>query len=87
MALLGDSDGGLLREGLRQFLHGTITPLSDIVGGQIAEVWEGGAPTFNFDRLFASDISGRARAFGTMVTAGMDIAKAAALSGLITDDN
>ena len=36
----------------------------------------------NFDALFAADLSGRARAFQSMVGGGMDVAKAAALSGL-----
>ena len=35
---------------------------------------------------WASDISGRARAFGSMVKGGMDIPKAAALSGLLLEE-
>ena len=35
-----------------------------------------------WDELRASDLAGRARAFQSMVGAGMDIAKAAALPGL-----
>ena len=38
----------------------------------------------DWEELRASDIAGRARAFGTMVTGGMDLDKAAALSGLLT---
>ena len=38
---------------------------------------------FNFDRLFASDLQGRARSFQSMVGGGMDVGKAAALAGLM----
>ena len=40
----------------------------------------------NFDKLFASDLSGRARAFGSMVQGGMDVTKAATLAGLMEQD-
>ena len=36
-----------------------------------------------FDRMFASDLSGRAWAFQTMVGGGMPVDKAAALAGLM----
>ena len=39
--------------------------------------------TLDWEELRASDIAGRARAFGTMVTGGMDLTQAAALSGLL----
>ena len=39
--------------------------------------------TLTFDRLFAGDLSGRARAFQSMVGGGLDVEKAAALSGLM----
>ena len=42
--------------------------------------------TLSFDALYASDITGRARAFQSMVGGGMDVAKAAALSGLMADE-
>ena len=37
----------------------------------------------SIDRLFASDLIIRARAFRSMVGGGMDVAKAAALAGLL----
>ena len=40
----------------------------------------------SFDRMMASDLSGRARAFQSMVGGGMDVAKAAALAGLMESD-
>lgn len=42
--------------------------------------------TLSFDRLFAADLSGRARVFQSMVGAGMDINRAAALAGLMDTD-
>jgi hypothetical protein len=36
--------------------------------------------------MFASDLSGRARAFQSMVGGGMDVSKAAALAGLMDAD-
>ena len=42
--------------------------------------------SMNFDKLFASDLSGRARAFGSMVQGGMDVTKAATLAGLMEQD-
>lgn len=42
--------------------------------------------TFSFDKLFASDLSGRARAFQSLTGGGMEAAKAAALSGLMEAD-
>ena len=40
----------------------------------------------DFSSLFASDITGRARAFGSMVNGGMDIERAAGLSGLLAGE-
>ena len=36
-----------------------------------------------FDRMFASDLSGRAQAFQSLVLAGMDPGKAANMAGLM----
>ena len=78
-------DGAGSREGFRQFLHLTITPVALAVAGQVAARFETEV-SFNFDRLMASDLSGRARAFQSMVNGGMDVAKAAALAGLMSND-
>ena len=42
--------------------------------------------SINWDELRASDLSGRARAFQSMVTAGMPVADAVAIAGLMVDD-
>ena len=44
---------------------------------------EGQPISLSFDGLFAADLAGRARAFQSLVNGGMDVAKAAALAGLM----
>lgn len=79
------TDGTAQREGWRRFLHGTIAPVAAAVAGELAMKLD--APVqLNFDSLFASDLTGRARAFSGMVKGGMAVADAAALAGLVTDD-
>ena len=81
-AMLG-GDANEMREGYRQFLHGTILPVSKLALGELREKLDSPTLALAFDDLMASDISGRARAFGSLVTGGMDIERAAALSGLL----
>ena len=42
--------------------------------------------SLSFESLFASDLSGRARAFRSMVEAGMALDQAASLAGLMLDE-
>ena len=45
-------------------------------------------PVFHCQRFFASDkISGRARAFCSLVNAGMDVERAARISGVLVGDD
>ena len=80
----GDSAAAGLREAYRQFLHSTCAPLGRIVAAELSRKLEG-AVSLTWEELRAGDIAGRARAFGAMVTGGMDLAKAAALAGLMVD--
>ena len=82
VTLLGGGDGTASREGFRQFLHGTVMPVSIDLAHVIAKQFDTSI-SFSFDRLFASDLSGRARAFQSMVNGGLDVSKAAALAGLM----
>ena len=77
--LAGDSDVGS-REAWRQFLHGTIAPLGEIIEEELRMKL---APdiTLDFENLFASDVQGRARAFGSLIQAGMPMAQAAMYTG------
>ena len=84
MTLLGGGDGPASREGFRQFLHGTVMPVSIDLAHVIAKQFDTSI-SFSFDRPFASDLSGRARAFQSMVGGGIDVDRAAALAGLMVD--
>ena len=76
------SQGTAAREAWRRFLHGTIAPVGRIVAEELSRKFE--IPIqLKFDELMASDISGRARAFQSLVGGGMEIERAAALAGLL----
>ncbi len=79
------SDGAGQREGWRRFMHGTLVAVSDIVTAELREKLEVPDLELSFDRLFASDLAGRARAFQSMVGAGMEPGKAAGLAGLMEE--
>ena len=83
LAEMGQGTAG--RESWRRFLHGTIDPLGKLVAEELSRKFEFPV-TLDFSELQASDISGRARAFQSMVGGGMDVSKAAALSGLMVDE-
>ena len=82
VTMLERADGTALREGWRQFLHASVVPVAALVAAELSDKLAVDIK-LNFDRMFASDLSGRARAFQSMVGGGMDVAKAAALAGLM----
>ena len=84
--LVTPGDGTGQREAWRRFLHGTVQPLAACVAGELAAKLDTPGLMLNFDRLFASDLSGRARAFQSMVGGGMAVDQAAALAGLLTEE-
>ena len=84
---MGRADGTAAREAWRRYLHGTVSPLAAIVSAELAAKLEVPDLVINFEALYASDLSGRARAFGSMVKSGMPIERAAALSGLMEPDS
>lgn len=81
-ASLRNADGAALREGYRQFLTSTIQPLADIAAAELSDKLERPI-SLSFGKLAAVDIAARARAYGTLVTAGMDEEEAKHLAGLI----
>lgn len=83
--LVSESEGTGQREAWRRFLHGTVQPLADVVAAELTRA-TGARATIGFEALFASDIAGRARAFQSMVGAGLSIGAAAAASGLVSQD-
>ena len=76
----GDAAGQ--RESWRRFLHGSVQPLAELLAIELAGKLDAPGLRLTFDRLFASDLSGRARAFGSLVQGGMDAGRAADLAGL-----
>ena len=64
-----DADGTGRREAWRQFLHGSVQPVADIIAEELTEKLETQV-SINFDRLFASDVQGRARAFSSLTRQG-----------------
>ena len=70
------------REGFRQFLHGTLRPIAEIVAEELARKLDEPDLQFHFEDLAASDITGRAKAYATLREAKMDEDEAMRLSGL-----
>ena len=80
-ALYSGSDGATVREAYRQLLVATLQPLSALASHELERKIER-AVTFDFQRLQAADIASRARAFGSLVAAGVDEEEAKTISGL-----
>ena len=74
--------GGSARESYRQFLSSTIQPLAKLVVEELAVKLDVPTLALDFTELRAADISGRARAYGVLITAGMAPADAAEATGL-----
>ena len=75
--------GGRTRESYRQFLHASVEPLAALVAAELADKL--GAPVaLSFRRLEAADVTGRARAWRSLVgkeADGMPDADARAIVG------
>ena len=84
--IMARSDGAAVREAWRRFAFSTLAPLGGIIAAELASKLDQPGLEITFDRLFASDITGRARAFASMVNGGMDIERAAGLSGLLAGE-
>ena len=82
LSVVTTSEGTGQREGFRRLMHATVTPLARIVAEELSAKFETDIG-LSFDGLFAADLAGRARAFQSLVGGGMDVAKAAALAGLL----
>ena len=66
-------------------MHSTIQPLGKLVSAELSMKLDADV-RLSFDGLFAADLSGRARAFQSMVGGGMDVTKAAGLAGLMESE-
>ena len=84
-SLFAIGEGTAQRESFRRMLHSTIQPLGRLVSGELSAKLDAEI-SLSFDTLFAADLSGRARAFQSMVKGGMDVSKAAGLAGLMESE-
>ena len=83
ISALRGGDGSGARESFRQFLHLTIAPVALTLANVIADKFDVPDFAFDFNRLMASDLQGRARALASMVNAGMDLDQAARIAMLL----
>ena len=80
--LAGGADAAGLREAWRQFIFGSVLPLSALVVAELRDKLDAPALALAFDSLGASDIQGRARALKAMTDAGIPLEDARRLAGL-----
>ena len=69
------------REAWRLCLFSVLSPLGKLVEAELQDKLED-TVTLSWQELRASDLSGRARAFQSMVGGGMEVERAAGLAGL-----
>ena len=79
--ILPGSSASAGREAWRRMLHGTVQPLSELIAAELSLKLEDRI-RLSFDRLFASDLQGRARSFQSLVGGGVEVEEAKRLSGL-----
>ncbi|MCY4468368.1 MAG: phage portal protein [Thiotrichales bacterium] len=82
VSLVTDADGTSQREAWRRFVMGSIEPLLSMLAVEVEAKLETRV-TFDLSSLWAHDLAGRAASFKAMVTAGMEVERAARLSGLL----
>ena len=83
-SLFGEGDAASTREAWRLALFGVLSPLGKLVESELRYKMEDSV-TLSWQELRASDLSGRARAFQSMVGGGMDVAQAVAIAGLMVE--
>ena len=64
----------------------SLSPLGRLASQELSEKF-GVAISLDWSELKASDLSGRARAFQSMIGGGMPLEKAASLAGLLVEDD
>ena len=82
--VVASADGTAQREAWRRWAMGPLQGLAAIIEAEIVEKLDARV-TFDFAALWAHDIQGRATAFQKYVAGGMDVAKAAAVSGALME--
>ena len=86
LSVVTEAEGTGQREGYRRLMHSTISPLGRIVSEELSAKFETDI-SLGFDSLFSADLSGRARAFQSLVGGGMPVEKAASLAGLLQSED
>ena len=84
---VANSDGTSQRESLRRFLHSSLVPMARIMETELRLKLD--APDLELDLtgLHAADITGRARAFGSLIKAGVAPQDAARNTGIVLDQD
>lgn len=70
------------REAFRQFLFGSVSPLADLLAAELRDKLDAPDIALSFEELRAADITGRARAYRSLVDAGFPPKLAADVCGL-----
>ena len=76
------TDASGRREAWRQFLHGSVLGLAEIMAEELRRKLDAPELRFEFQALAASDVQGRARAFKSLTDGGIDPALAARIVGV-----
>ena len=82
----GSGNAGATREAWRLALFAVVAPLGKLVAEELSAKLEDDV-SIGWQELRASDLSGRARAMQSMVGAGMPLAEAVAVAGLMVNDD
>ena len=85
-ALFGAANVAAAREAYRQALHMVIEPLGRLAAAELSAKLDAEIG-LSFEALGAGDVASRARAFQSLIGGGMDVERAAALSGLLRADD
>ena len=80
-SLFSAQSAGGAREAWRQMLYGVVAPLGKLVSSELTDKLETSV-SLTFDELRGADITGRARAYQSLVGAQMEPTAAARLTGL-----
>ena len=84
-SLFGAGQAGALRESWRLALFGVMAPLGKLVEAEIRAKLDAEL-SIGWQELRASDLSGRARAFQSMVGGGMNVTDAVSIAGLMVEE-
>ena len=81
----GSGGASVVREAWRLALFAVLSPLGRLAETELRAKLDDNVK-IGWEELRASDISGRARAFQSLVGGGMDVAKAVTVAGLVIED-